>query len=631
MPYRYEHHPLPLSDIRLTDPFWGAWQKAFARHGVRHQWEQITSTDRLENFLRVTRSQGEKHKGCVFDDSDVYKWIEAASYALTVDPDCGLEPLVNEAIAAIAAAQEPDGYLSTAHQLDWPDKRWRNLSMAHEMYCLGHLIEGAVAHFQATGKRDLLDVAIRATDNAASVFGPGKRKGYCGHEEFELALVALSTATGDPKYRELARWMIDNRGTRPSPFQEELGDPESVAMHPYGKAMLMRGDVYDGAYCQDDKPLREQTTAVGHSVRAMYYYCGAADAYGDGSDPSVAVALQRIWDSLVNRRMYVTGGIGSSGANEGFTDDFDLPNLDAYAETCAGIGLILWAWRMNRMTGDSSTVDVLERTLYNAVLSGAGFDGDTYFYENPLESRGKHLRQQWFLCSCCPPNVARLILSLGRYVVGVGDDALWVNVPVACSGTTTIQGVRVAFEVESEYPWEGTFKVRLNPERPVRFSLRLRQPGWANSVDITFGSKSANFNMDRGYLVVDKEWKAGDEVTLEVPTDPVWLGCDPQVVGNAGRAALARGPLIYCLEEADLGAPVSRFVADASAEPEVVVENDPRLARSITVKGTVDNWTFPSTYRAGGSPQRKPTAARFVPYFAWANREPGSMQVWVRR
>ncbi|RYG65862.1 glycoside hydrolase family 127 protein, partial [bacterium] len=366
------------------------------------------------------------HVGFVFDDSDVYKWAEACAYALATTKNDALRKLLDEAIELVVSAQRPDGYLDTYIQLDHPDDAWRNLNALHEMYCAGHLIEAGVALSENLGDRRLLDVSIRFADHIMSVFGPEGRLGYCGHEEIELALVKLAVHTGEAKYREFARWLVESRGSRPSPFEAELKDPAVVALSPWGGGLL-DGTNYSGEYNQDHAPIREHDAVVGHAVRAMYLYIAAADLADGQDDAALETALQRAWDSLVKRRMYVTGGIGPSRHNEGFTQDYDLPNLSAYSETCAAIGLMLWGQKMLEMTGNAEFAETVERALFNGALAGISLGGDRFFYDNPLESRGGHDRTAWFGCACCPPNIARTIGNLASFVAGASEEAFYLH------------------------------------------------------------------------------------------------------------------------------------------------------------------------------------------------------------
>jgi len=486
------------------------------------------------------------------------------------------------------------------------------------------LIEAAVAHKEATGKARLLDTGRRAADCLVSVFGPGLRLGYPDHQESELALVRLAGATGEAKYREYAAWQTRARGSRPSSFEAELADPEVVALTPGVKPLYVKNGVYDGAYAQDDVPLVDQTRPVGHAVRAMYFYCGAVDSLGD--DVPTMSALERIWTALVSRRMYVTGGIGSSGRNEGFTDDYDLPNLDAYAETCAGIGLVFWAWRMFLHSCNGRYVDVMERALYNAVLSGVSLKCDRYFYDNPLESEGRHERAAWFSCACCPPNIARLLMSIGQYVVGEGDGCVYVAMPVAGSFKTGCGTI----EIDANYPWSGDFEVRVSAPLGLR-RLGVRVPDWARSGSVSVNGQACSVEPSMGFVVIDREWEDGDTVAVSLEMGARWTAAHSSVLSCAGRVALERGPLVYCLEEHDLGFAPQHWSVDTGASVNVEESDEDRSEVKLIAEGRSDARGATRLYEDYRSTEGVATSARLVPYFSWANRGPNAMQVWLRR
>ncbi|MBS1722134.1 MAG: glycoside hydrolase family 127 protein [Armatimonadetes bacterium] len=590
--------PLPLSSIELRDPFWLAWQGAFLSKGLGHQWRQLEETGRLDNFRRAARGEKGGFEGYYFNDSDVFKWLEAASYALAGHPGWEGADLVEQTVSIVQDAQAPDGYLDTAFQLGDMDERWRALTAKHEMYCMGHLMEASVAHKSATGSDDLLNVGRKAADLLVETFGPGRRKGYCGHQEVELALCALGAAVGRDEYASLARWMVEERGSRPSPFEAEFADPVGKRLNEGYVPLVMARGTYDGSYFQDHLPLQEQTEAVGHAVRAMYFYCGALD-----SGASAGSALRTIWSNLVAKRIYITGGIGSAGRNEGFSMDYDLPNREAYSETCAAIGLVMWAARMSRATGDPQYAEWMERALYNAVLSGVNLDTDRYFYVNPLESRGDRHREPWFGCACCPPNIARLTMSVQRYAAYVSDGVLTIDLP--WPARYDLSGGSV--EVEGDYPFGGDVRVRIEGD----VKARLRIPSWAEG---TAG---------HGY----RDVRSGETVALRA--DPVWFGCDPRVPDNFGRATLVQGPFVYCLEEADLGSATHLFFPDIQDTPIEVSRDDQRVRKCLKVGGRIGHpAATPPLYRPPSPVQMEPAEALFVPYFSWDNRTPGTMTVW---
>lgn len=646
---------LPLADIRLTDPFWSRWQRVLCDVTIEAEYGKLVETGRLQNFINAAKAAGHGEAataalcdqtaarvdptqggftGYYFNDSDVYKWCEAAAYAL-VHSDAGspshqlIRARLDEVIAVIAAAQEPDGYLNTFFQIKHPHLKWRNLLAMHEMYCAGHLIEAGVALFE-TGDRRLLDIGIRFADHIMSIFGPGKRRGYCGHEEIELALIRLANATAKPKYREFARWMIEERGRGPSVFDAELDDEEAMTLSPWASHMLRKGGEYRGDYSQDHAPIREHTEVVGHAVRAMYLYIAATELAA--GDAELGQALERTWKNLTERRMYVTGGIGPSASNEGFTADYDLPNLTAYAETCAAIGLVLWGQKLLELTHNSDYSDVVERALYNGVLSGISLTGDRFFYTNPLESRGNHERVPWFDCACCPPNIARLIGSIGWYVASVDDGKFWIHIAAGFQATVIIKNTRVVVSCESDYPWSGKIRVRVDPDVPVDFELRLRIPDWADDVDTELPGLNKPSEWEQGYAVFSKKWSKGDTLTVDLGMGPKWLECNPLVRENLGRVALTVGPLVYCLEERDLGFAPQLFVADTDFPVSLCGETILESIQTAESEGYRDCEEFiEGLYASVGNLSTERTKAKFIPYFAWCNRGSNSMQVWVRR
>ncbi len=615
---------LPLAKIKVTDAFWGRWHDVMSERTIPSQYEQLESTGRLENLRKAAEGKP-GFTGYRFNDSDVYKWIEACAFSLINRPNVANRKLLDQAVTIVAAAQMADGYLNSYFQCDKPDMRWRNLSMMHEMYCGGHLIEAAVAHFEATGTRDLLNVAVRWTEHVMSIFGPENRIGCCGHEEMELALIKLAEATGDIKYREYARWQIEIRGQRPSFFEAEFDDQVSHDLSPLGMALLKKDGQYCGEYLQDHAPIREHDAVVGHAVRAMYLYIAATQLCE--ADPALESSIMRAWHSLVDRRMYVTGGIGPSGDNEGFTHDYDLPNHTAYAETCAAIGLALWGHRIFEQTGDSTSIDTVERALYNGALSGISLSGDRYFYANPLESRGDHERVAWFGCACCPSNIARLIGQVGQLAIAEGDDGIWLNLPIGLEASSRFAQITV----ESNYPWTGSAKVVISKPVLDSFALRIRIPEWCEDCGIECDGMEEPAEFEDGYAVITRKWAEGDVVTLDFEMEPKWVESHPAVLDNAGRVALTYGPLIYCLESPESPVP-QRFTADL--EMEIAARFEANMlggVNCISVSGQIETPEFvDGLYADSGTTERMRTQADFIPYYSWSNRGKSHMQVWIR-
>ncbi len=520
-----------FSHVHVQDNFWSPRLSKHISATLPVCIDQIENqTGRIRNFENAAKGEGE-HSGIFFDDSDVYKAMEGIAYSLINNPNPELEKKADEWIDKFAAAQQPDGYINTFYTLTGLDKRWKNMDK-HEMYCAGHMIEAGVAYYQATGKRKLLDVCIRMADHMMDQFGPDKRHWVPGHEEIELALVKLSQITKEPKYLDFANWLLEERG------------------HGYGT----KGDEgeWDPQYYQDEMPVRDMESIGGHAVRCMYLYCGMADVAALKQDSGYIAALNRLWDDVVLRNMYVTGGIGSSRHNEGFTEDYDLPNLDAYCETCASVGMVYWNQRMNQFTGDSKYVDVLERSMYNGALAGISLDGDRFFYVNPLESKGDHHRQEWYGCACCPSQLSRFLPSIGNYIYGTSNDAIWVNLYIGNKTNIEIDQTNVTLQQETSYPWEGQVKLTVNTSAPVKKDIRLRIPGWCKKYVLSVNGKSVEAPMEKGYAVI-KDWKSGDRIELNMDMPVEKVEADPRVKQNIGKRAIQRGPLVYCMEEVDNG------------------------------------------------------------------------------
>ena len=624
--------PVALSQVTVEDSFWAPRMQINRKKTIPHEYKQCEDTGRIDAFL-LNWKPGMEPKPHYFWDSDVAKWVEAASYSLATHPDPELDSLLDEVIEKIAGAQQEDGYLNIYFTVVESESRWKNLGMWHELYCAGHLMEAAVAHFEATGKRSLLDVLCRYADYIDSVFGPGKRDGCPGHEETELALVKLYHATGEERYLKLSQFFLDQRGQKPSVFQREMENlgPEQSGGH---RHFFDSDGEFNTEYCQDHLPVREQSEVVGHAVRAMYLYCGMADVANETGDQGLLDACERLWDNVCLKRMYVTGGIGPSGSNEGFSRDYDLPNRTAYAETCAAVGLVFWNHRLLQLQGDARFADTMERCLYNGTISGVSLDGTKFFYVNPLESRGNHHRQDWFGCACCPPNIARLIASLGGYIYSQAENDAYVHLYVQGNGTLNIGGQQVALSQETDYPWDGRIKVTVTPEKPAVFGLNLRIPGWSHDATLTVNGEAVDVaaSTKLGYAGIQREWKSGDEVELTLPMPVELVEAHPAVREDAGYVALQRGPVVYCLEQADNPVPLQRIILPRDAELESHFEVN--LLGGITViKGSalvVDDSDWDNTLYRAKPAKLKPLDITAIPYCVWDHRDPGEMRVWIR-
>ncbi|NKJ04653.1 glycoside hydrolase family 127 protein [Rhizobium sp. SG741] len=563
----------------------------------------------------------------MFWDSDLGKSIETIAYSLYRRPNPELEGRADAIIDMYGKMQDEDGYLNAWFQRVQPGRRWTNLRDHHELYCAGHLIEAAVAYYQATGKRKLLDIMSRFADYMLTVFGhgEGQLRGYCGHEEVELALVKLARVTAEKKYLDLAKYFIDERGQEPHFFTEEAlrdgRDPKKFVQKTY-------------EYNQAHQPVRNQTKVVGHAVRAMYLYSGMADIATEYNDDTLTSALETLWDDLTTKQMYVTGGIGPAASNEGFTDYYDLPNESAYAETCASVGLVFWANRMLGRGPNRRYADIMEQALYNGAMAGLSLDGKTFFYENPLESAGKHHRWTWHHCPCCPPNIARLLASVGSYMYAAADNEIAVHLYGESKARVPLaSGVTATLVQTTRYPWDGAIHFEVNPDRNADFALSLRIPEWAEGATLAVNGKSVDLpavTID-GYARIEREWQAGDKVDLNIPLIPRTLFANPRVRQDAGRAALMRGPLVYCVETTDNGHDlngISLAGDPASAKTAEIAALEGAVALDIPVTRDEADWGS-DLYRTT-PPKSRAATARFVPYHLWDNREPGEMLVWIR-
>ena len=624
--------PVPLSRVTLEDSFWAPRIRVNREQTIPHEYKQCKDTGRI-NALTLNWKPGMEPKPHHFWDSDLAKWIEAASYSLAVHPDPELDALMDDVIGKLAAAQQEDGYLNSYFIQVEPEKRWVNLAMWHELYCAGHLMEAAVAHFDATGKRTLLDVMCRYADYIDSVFGPDKRDGCPGHEEIELALVKLYRVTGEQRYLKLSQFFLDQRGQQPSFFRremEKLGQDKGN----WHRHFVREGNIFSTEYCQDHLPVREQSEVVGHAVRAMYLYCGMADVAGETGDTGLLEACERLWDNVARKRMYITGGIGAARHNEGFTEDYDLPNESAYAETCAAIGLVLWNHRLLQLQGEGRFADAMERSLYNGTISGVSLDGKKFFYENPLESRGNHHRQDWFGCACCPPNIARLIASIGGHVYSQAETEAYVHLYAQGNAVLHVSDRQVVLRQETDYPWDGNIHISVNPEAPTCFGLNLRIPGWSRGARLTVNGEAVDVEAvtTRGYARVQREWTAGDEIELTLPMPVERIEAHPAVRQDAGRVALQRGPVVYCLEQVDNRVPLHRIVLPRDAELNPHFEKE-LLGGVAIIKGgalLVDDSDWDNTLYRAEPAKLKPLEITAIPYYAWDHREPGEMRVWIR-
>ena len=620
-----QFEPVNFSQVNITDNFWKPKMDKVAivtLPACIYQTE--VKTPRIRNFEKVARKKGEDHEGIFYDDSDVFKALEAMAYSLKYHPDPAMEKKADEWIDKIAAAQQPDGYLNTWYTLRGLDQRYTDMSM-HEDYNAGHMIEAAVAYFDATGKRKFLDVAIRWANQFDALFGPGKRDWVTGHQELELALVKLYKTTKDEKYLKLAHWLLEERG------------------HKLAKGYTWT-DWKDTAYAQDVVPVRDQKEITGHAVRAMYMYTGAADVAALTGDEGYLKAMRTVWQDVVYRNMYITGGIGSSGGNEGFSVDYDLPNEQAYCETCASVGMVFWNQRMNSLTGESEYIDVLERSLYNGALDGLSLSGDHFFYGNPLSSTGKNYRREWFGTACCPANIARLVASLGNYIYAKSDNDIWVNLFVGSNTIIPLAKGNVVVKMQTNYPWEGNVKLYLNPAKKIKFAMHVRIPGWSQSVvvpgglyhfmdsslkkfDLTVNGSPVIYKMEKGYAVIDREWKKDDVIELNLPMEIRRVAAIDELKFDNDKVALQRGPLVYCVEGADNDGKAWNIILPDNTSLTTIKENvltEPVIA----IQAEIPVVNIAADGMSIKTENKKITA---IPYYVWCNRGSNQMQVWLPR
>jgi len=636
----YPIQAVPFTQVKLNDQFWLPRIRTNHTVTIPASFERCEATGRVKNFEMAAARRGAFCTVYPFDDTDIYKTIEGASFSLSLYPDKAMELYIDTLIQKVAAAQEPDGYLYTARTIDpmkthkWAGKeRWeKERELSHELYNSGHLYEAAVAHYMATGKRNLLDIAIRNADLVCSVFGPGRRHVAPGHEVVEMGLVKMYRVTGNRKYLETAKDFIEERG--------HYSGYDSTSKDPWK----------NGAYWQDHVPVVAQKEAVGHAVRAGYLYSAMADVAALTNDVQMLQAVDSIWENVVQKKIYVQGGIGAVGDGERFGQNYELPNRTAYNETCAAIANIYWNHRMFLLHGDAKYIDVLEKTLYNGMISGVGMDGNSFFYTNAMEiTRSfKHSdmeggRSGWFTCSCCPTNVTRLIPSIPGYVYATGKSEVYINLFVTGSATLKVDGQSIQLVQENDYPWNGALKFTVNPARSHRFTMRMRVPGWsrdeaipsdlysfANSTDkqvtIKVNGSPVAFTMSKGYAVLERSWRKGDKVEVSLPMDVRRVVANPKLVDDRQKVALQRGPIIYCAEWKDNNGKVSdmlipddinfttEFRSDLLNGVQIIKGNVP----AVEVQTPTQVSTISKSFTA-------------IPYYAWAHRGAGEMMIWFPR
>jgi DUF1680 family protein len=625
--------PVPFTQVTFEDAFWAPRLEVNRTVTIPHIYRQLEAAGRISAFDLNFQRPVPSPIVLIFGDSDLAKWLEAASYSLATHPDPSLAVWVDSVAEKIIHAQQPDGYLNTHFIVAQPEMRWKNLRDWHELYCAGHLIEAAVAHYQATGQRKLLDALCRYADHIDATFGreAGKKRGYCGHPEIELALVKLYQVTKNPRYLNLATYFVDERGQQPLYFDIEARARREDPAQFWAKS-------YE--YCQAHVPIREQTQVVGHAVRAMYLLSAIADLAHENDDRILVETGERLWQHLVSRRMYVTGGIGAARNIEGFAQDYDLPDETAYAETCATIGLMLWNQRLLQFSGEGKYADLIERALFNGFLSGVSLDGARFFYENPLASSGHHHRQGWFTCPCCPPNLARTLASLGGYFYSTGANDIWIHHYAQGKVDMQVNRREVSLHQVTKYPWDGDVRLEIGVDSPQRFTLHLRLPSWCERWHMTVNGESLSgkdeLSTGNGYISLTREWQPGDviEYRMEMPIRAIWA--HPAVRNLQGRVALERGPLIYCLEGTDHPETIlDRIAIDPHhVSDEFQVEQDEHRLGGVSVlrgSGTVlEESGWENVLYSNKPPVFKNIDITAIPYYAWDNRAPGQMRIWLQ-
>ena len=639
---------IPFYKIQINDDFWSKRQQINRDMSIHLQYEKLEQDHHIDNFRVAGGVKKGVQIGEFYYDSDLYKWLEATSYILHTHSDPDLELKTNEIVDLINKSQIEDGYVNTFYSTRFLQERFTNLYIMHELYCAGHLIQAAVAHNIATGKETLLNVAIKFADLLVKNFLGGKRKGVPGHEEIELALIELYRLTNKASYLELAEEFINERGNisnfktyvlnqylnmgyitklakkKNLEYEKEVKGKdissiqksevaEFVSELPITHFIRLIRENFNGNFIQSNKPVRAIFEPVGHAVRAMYLYCGMADLYSERGEDALLKSLRRIWLKMYKARMYVTGGIGSERSTEGFGKDFALGNRDSYSETCAAIGNMMWNWRMLQITGNCKYADLIERLLYNAMLVGQSIDGKKYTYDNPLISLGKDERKEWFLCACCPPNIARTISSLGNYIYSISEKGIWVHQYIGNTTTINFQSNLIKISQKSLFPWKEKVEIHLNLSKSQKFSIFIRIPNWSIDTELTVNGIKHSDGLSKGkYVEILRNWLDNDIILLTFKMKPNLIKSDPRIKDNRGRAAISYGPLIYCLEQKD-NKKFDIFKTIIPRNQEFIVNYKPELLGGINII-------------TGKNSNNEIFTA--IPYFAWSNRGPDKMQIW---
>lgn len=638
--------------VKLQDSFWTKYEKMVREVAIPYQWEALNDnvessepSHAIKNFRIASGIEQGEFYGLVFQDSDVYKWLEGVSLSLFNMPDKHLEALADQTIDLIGRAQQPDGYLNTYFTIKEPGKRWTNLHDCHELYCAGHLIEAAVAYSRATGKAKLLNIACKFADHIDSMFGPEpqKLKGYPGHQEIELSLIKLYKVTENRRYLNLCKYFIEQRGQLPYYFDEEW---EKRGRTNHWNATDQNPPSKSSEYNQSHLPVKKQEKAVGHAVRAVYMYTAMAELAAEIDDEELFQACRKIWDNIQDTQTYITGGIGSTSIGEAFTFDYNLPNDTVYAETCASIGLIFFANRMLHLDIRGKYADIMEKALYNAIIGSVAMDGKHFFYVNPLEVwpeacgkdpikfHVKPVRQSWFGCACCPPNLVRLIESLGSYIYSYNHETVFVNLYIGSKAEISLDGKELRLIQDTSYPWGGTVDFEVNLENSLEFTLALRLPEWCTGAKVKVNVEEIDTSMhiNNGYILIKRAWKNKDTVSLELDMPVQIISAHPQVRADAGKVAIQRGPIVYCIEEADNGNNLSAISIDLASEWSIEYD-DALFSGTVVIEGKgkrIDEREWENQLYKPFKYIEREINIKAIPYFLWGNRGEGEMMVWIR-
>jgi DUF1680 family protein len=625
---------LPLGALRFKPGFWSNVRDSNRRVSLKHGYDMLKKAGNFDNLKLAAGAGSGQYRGMNFLDEDVYKWLEALAWEMGRAPDAELQHMADEVIALVTAAQEPNGYLNSYYQVVEPGRKWTDLDFGHELYCAGHLFQAAVAFRRAVGDSRLLEVACRLADHIASIFGPGKKEGACGHPEVEMALVELYRCTGNETYLNLAKFFIDQRGQK-----------------------RMRGLGANGPeYHQDHVPVREAQEVAGHAVRQMYLVTGVTDLYMETGEQALLEAVGRLWQDMTGTKMYLTGGVGSRYDGEAFGEAYELPPDQCYCETCAAIGSLMWNWRLLLITGESRYADLIERTLYNGILSSPSLDGRHYFYVNPLMLRsGRYVRlssnrpqgeefagrPEWHSVACCPPNVMRLLASLEHYGVTTSASGLQIHLYTSFDADARLPDHRpAALSVETEYPWQGRVRITVRQSGPAPWQLSLRLPEWCQSFDLTVNNLQVRDPvLEKGYILLERSWRPGDVIDLNLAMPPFLVAPNPRVDAIRDCLAIQRGPLVYCLEGCDQEAPENLLDMQIDAsQPLQARWQDNLLGGIMTVEaagylagpGAWQGELYQPSAKTPGL-TRRPVRLTAIPYYVWGNRGVGSMRVWIPR